>query len=578
MKVLLVSLNAKYIHSSLALRYIASYCDVFKENMEVLELTINHEENDIIKAIYSKQPDVVGFSCYIWNMEIVENIIPILKQIMPNIKIVLGGPEVSYNGQKLFEALPIDMVMENEGEPIWYDYMEHLLHNKMPLNEIKNIIYRDEKGNIVETPKRMPMNMADVPFVYDDLEGLEHKIMYYEGSRGCPFSCQYCLSSAEKGVRFLPLDRIQKELQYFLDHKVKQIKFVDRTFNANKKIAMAIWDYIIRNDNGHTNFHFEIAAELMDEEIFKLLSSARPGLIQFEIGVQSTNTEVLHIIQRPMPFEEIKKVVLEIKALGNIHQHLDLIAGLPLEDYSSFKKSFNDVMSVRPEQFQLGFLKLLKGSGLRENAEKYGIVYKTKPPYEVLYTKEMPYDSMLRLHQIEELVERYYNSERFHTSLEYLYTLFPSVFDFYEAFCMFWQEKEYDKVQHKKAAYYTILLEFALTLEGVNDTLIKELIRFDWYKHEQVKDLPKELLTIDQQPYKEVANLILRNDIFMIECLGIAEQVTARQRLRRMHMEWFNYDVVTREKKETVILFNYVNIPTWTVLTGEMLDEGQRAY
>lgn len=546
--------------------------------MEVLELTINHEENEMIKEIYKRKPDVIGFSCYIWNMEMVESILPVLKQILPEVKIVLGGPEVSYNAHTLFERLPIDMVMENEGEPIWYDYMEHLLHHKMPLEAIEGILFRDSEGNVIETPKRAPMNMADVPFVYDDLEGLEHKIMYYEGSRGCPFNCQYCLSSAEKGVRFLPLERILQELQYFLDHRVKQIKFVDRTFNANKKIAMAIWAYIIEHDNGHTNFHFEIAAELMDEEIFTLLSTARPGLIQFEIGVQSTNPEVLKLIKRPMPFEEIKEVVLQIKALGNIHQHLDLIAGLPLEDYASFEKSFNDVISLRPEQFQLGFLKLLKGSGLRENAEAYGIIYKSKPPYEVLYTREMPYESMLRLHQIEELVERYYNSERFHSSLEYLYTLCPSVFAFYEALSVYWGQNGYDNIQHKKASYYTLLAEFALTLEGINETLIKELIRFDWYKHEQVKELPEVLVTTDQQHYKELANTILRNDTFMIESLGVEEAISARQRLRRMHIEWFSYNIDKREPEEMAILFDYTQSPKWTVLTGEMLDEGKRTH
>ena len=573
MKVLLVSLNAKFIHSSLALRYIANYCKAYEASMEILELTINHEENAMIKEIYQKQPDVIGFSCYIWNMEIIERMIPILKQIMPHLKIVLGGPEVSYGGHALFAQYPIDLIMENEGEPIWYDYMEHLLLDKMPLSEIEGILYRDTDGSVKETPKRKPMQMADVPFVYDTLDGLEHKIMYYEGSRGCPFSCQYCLSSAEKGVRFLPLERIKSELQYFLDHGVKQIKFVDRTFNANKKMAMAIWAYIIEHDNGFTNFHFEIAAELMDEEIMQCLAPARPGLIQFEIGVQSTNREVLRIIQRPMPFEEIKEVVLRIKALGNIHQHLDLIAGLPLEDYVSFKKSFNDVISLRPEQFQLGFLKLLRGSGLRENAETYGIVYKQNAPYEVLYTREMPYDQMLRLHQIEEFVERYYNTERFKVCLEYLYSLFESPFDFYEKLSCYWEEKGYDKLQHKKMAYYVLLAEFGLTCEGVNSNLLKELIRFDWYTHEQVKEVPESLLTCDQQSYKEKANSLIRDDEWMMALLQTEAILPARQRLRRMHIEWFTHHPLTKEACKTALLFDYSSSPTYYVLHPEVWDE-----
>lgn len=577
LKVLLVSLNAKYIHSSLALRYIAAYCREFKENLEVLELTINHEENDLIKQIYKKNPDVIGFSCYIWNMDMIETLIPILKKIMPHTKIVLGGPEVSYNGQALFERLPIDMIMENEGEPIWHDYMNHLVDHHIELSEIEGIIYRDSKGQVITNPKRKPMAMADVPFVYEDLSGLEHKIMYYEASRGCPFSCQYCLSSAEKGVRYLPLERIKEELAYFLHHKVKQIKFVDRTFNANKKIAMAIWEYIIANDNGKTNFHFEIAAELMDDEMFTLLKHARDGLIQFEIGVQSTNPEVLKIIKRPMPFEEIREVALKIKEIGNIHQHLDLIAGLPLEDYSSFKKSFNDVISLRPQQFQLGFLKLLKGSGLRRDAEKYGIVYKEKAPYEVLYTKEMPYDSMLRLHQIEEMLERYYNSERFHYTLEYLYTHFETPFDFYEAFSMYWEEKGYDLMQHKKSSYYTILAEYALTLHTVNPVLVKELIRFDWFKHEQVKEVPQELITADQSQYKDLANRLLRDDQLMVDTLGLDETITSRQRLRRMHIEWFSYNPYTLEETTTILLFDYTQNNQCILLNEVIKDEEERA-
>ncbi len=578
LKVLLVSLNAKFIHSSLALRYIAAYCEPFKDSMEVRELTINHEENDLIKEIYLAKPDVIGFSCYIWNMQQIKTIIPILKQLLPTVRIVLGGPEVSYNAAELFEALPIDIVMENEGEPIWYDYMEHLLYDKKPLSAIEGILYRDKEGVVHQTAKRAPMLMEDVPFVYDNLEGLEHKIMYYEGSRGCPFNCQYCLSSAEKGVRFLPVERMQQEIQYFLDNRVKQIKFVDRTFNAHKKIAMTIWSYIIAHDNGYTNFHFEIAAELLDDEMLELLKPARPGLIQFEIGVQSTNKEVLKIIKRPMPFSAIKELVLKVKALGNVHQHLDLIAGLPGEDYASFRQSFNDVIGLRPEQFQLGFLKLLKGSGLRERAEDYGIVYKANPPYEVLYTKEVPYPQMLRLHHIEELVERYYNSERFKSSLEYIYTLFDTPFDCYEAMSCYWEQKGYDSIPHKKGAYYTLLCEFALAQPMCNPTLVKELIRFDWFKHEQLKEVPTLLVTCDQQQHKDLANSLLRNDLFIEQKLNVSEAIPARQRLRRMHIEWFTHNMLDYSATPSVILFDYTNIPTWYVLEEVDYNENTTTY
>ncbi|MGL4362308.1 MAG: B12-binding domain-containing radical SAM protein [Cellulosilyticaceae bacterium] len=575
MKVLLVSLNAKFIHSSLALRYIMSFCKKYKDNMELLELTINTDENDVIKSIYKIQPDVIGFSCYIWNMEQIETIIPILKQIMPNVKIVLGGPEVSYNSQALFKRLPIDIIMENEGEPIWLEYMEHLVEKTMPLSDISGILYRDSDGVVCETKKRLPMDMAKLPFVYDDLTGLEHKIMYYEASRGCPFNCQYCLSSVEKGVRFLPIERVKKELQYFLDHRIKQIKFVDRTFNTNKQYAKDIWLYIINNDNGHTNFHFEIAAELLDDSLLDVLKNAREGLIQFEIGVQSTNQEVLDIIKRPMPFKDIKEIVLKIKALGNIHQHLDLIAGLPKEDYASFKKSFNDVISLRPEQFQLGFLKLLKGSGLRKNAKQYGIVYKAKAPYEVLYTDHLSYLDMLKLHLIEELVERYYNSERFHTSLEYLYTLYKTPFDFYEALAEYWVKCGHDNVQHKKASYYIILVEFALQNSLCNHNYIKECMRLDWYSHENVKEMPALLQTIDQSIYKTKMNDLLRNDEWIENKVGIVSEISARQRLRRMHIEWFEYDFKTGDKCFSAYLFDYLQKPTRYYLTKELLDDTQ---
>ena len=565
MKILLVSFNAKYIHSSLALRLIEGYCSDYKEHLEVLELTINHEIHEIIKQLYNKQPDVLGLSCYIWYMDLIEELLPILTKVLPNTKIVLGGPEVSYNSEALFERLPIDLVIENEGEETWYEYLKHLIDGDIVLEEIKGIVYRNEKGEVVRNQARALMDLANLPFVYDDLSGLEHKIIYYEASRGCPFNCQYCLSSIEKGVRFMPLERVLNELQYFLDKRVKQIKFVDRTFNTRKAFARAIWQYVIEHDNGYTNFHFEIAAELLDDACLEVLKDARPGLIQFEIGVQSTNMDVLTVIDRKMPFEDIKEITLKIKALGNIHQHLDLIAGLPYEDYASFRRSFNDVISLRPEQFQLGFLKLLKGSGLRKNAEKYGIVYSSKAPYEVLYTNELSFKELLLLHGIEEMVERYYNSERFKHTLEYLYTLFNSPFDFYEALAHYWEANDYDKIPHKKAAYYILLVSFAKDVEGVNLDLLKELIRFDWYLHEMVKEVPEELMTLDQAPYREQANTIIRDDEYMIDELGVSATWTSRQRLRRMHMEWFSYNVYENNAKleePSPVLFDYTGQET----------------
>ncbi|MEF9959954.1 MAG: B12-binding domain-containing radical SAM protein [Niameybacter sp.] len=574
MKILLVSFNAKFIHSSLALRLIRDYCTDYKEHMEILELTINHQLGAILKEIYTKKPDILGLSCYIWNMDLVEELVPLIKKVLPDTKIVLGGPEVSYNSEPVFDKIPVDMIMENEGEETWYDYCAYLIDGKGSLETLKGIVYRTEAGKVRRNMARPLMDMAKLPFVYDDLTGLEHRIMYYEASRGCPFNCQYCLSSIEKGVRFMPLERVLSEIQYFLDQGVKQVKFVDRTFNTSKHYARAIWHYIIEHDNGYTNFHFEIAAELLEDACLEMLKDARPGLIQFEIGVQSSNIKVLTAIDRKMPFEDIQEISLKIKALGNIHQHLDLIAGLPFEDYASFRQSFNDVISLRPEQFQLGFLKLLKGSGLRTRAEEYGIVYHSKAPYEVLYTNHISFAELLKLHGIEELVERYYNSERFNRSLEYLYTLLASPFDFYEAFNAFWESNGYDKVAHKKDAYYLLLVAFADTLEGISKTLIRELVKMDWYAHEMVKDLPTSLITLNQSAYREDANSLVRDDAFMIEKVGVDSTWTSRQRLRKMHIEWFTYHVegdLSEAQTPLAYLFDYTLQPTRYTLLNPWL-------
>lgn len=569
MTILLVSLNAKYIHSSLALRSIEKYCKEYKKHLSILEMTINHEENEILKEIYEKQPEIIGFSCYIWNMSIIKTLLPTLRKILPHTTFILGGPEVSYQSEYLLEEMEVDIIMEGEGEQIWKDYLAYQLDRKGALEDVPGIVYKcGEK--IVRNRPQPPMNLEQLPFVYENLEGLEHRIIYYEASRGCPFNCQYCLSSVEAGVRFLPTERVLKDIQYFLDQKVPQIKFVDRTFNANKKYAKDIWKYIIKNDNDSTNFHFEIAAELLDEESFEILKGARVGLIQFEIGVQSTNLKVLDAIKRKMPFEDIKKVVEKIKALGNIHQHLDLIAGLPLEDYNSFKKSFNDVLSTRPEQFQLGFLKLLRGSGLRNQANLYGIVYKDEPPYEVLYTKDLSYKELLKLHAIEEMVERYYNTERFHTTLEYAYTLYQTPFDFYEAFSFFWKEKGYDKIKHQKQSYYIYLAQFLIESEKVPSQVIKELIRFDWYSHEFVKDMPDLLRTIDQSVYKEQFYAWIKYSEQIQNICPAIENIEPRQRVRKFHLECFSYDMEKLikgqyrqlEPKEYVVLFDYTQKET----------------
>lgn len=542
MKVLLLALNAKYIHTSLALRYIKSYCKEYENQITILETSINNNENEIIKEIYKEKPDVLGISCYIWNMSFVKMLIPTLKKILPHTKIVLGGPEVSYQSEELLNLLDIDFIMEGEGEETWEEYLNYYVKQDRALRSIDGLIYK-ENGTIIKNKPRGPLDLKKLPFVYESLSGLEHKIIYYEASRGCPFNCQYCLSSIEKGVRFVPVETVKEHLSYFIAKKVKQVKFVDRTFNTKKDYAIALWRHIIINDNGYTNFHFEIAAELVNDEMLEVLRDARPGLIQFEIGVQSTNIQVLKTIKRPMPFEEIKKVVERIKILNNIHQHLDLIAGLPFENYSSFRKSFNDVISLRPEQFQLGFLKLLKGSGLRKHAEEYGLIYKAEPPYEILYTKEVNFEEMLRLHSIEEMLERYYNSERFKNALEYLFTCFTSPFDFFESLSIFWEENGYDQVQHNKISYYIKLVEFGTTKEFVDVELLKEFIRLDYILHERINEMPKALETLNREDYKDYNNDLLKDDLFIEKELPHLLDSAPRHRYRMTYLECFKYSV-----------------------------------
>ena len=581
MKVLLVALNAKFIHTSLALRYIKKYCKTYEHQIKILETSINNNENEIIKAIYKEHPDIIGLSCYIWNMSYIKILIPTLKKVLPNTTIILGGPEVSYEGEALFNIPEVDLVMEGEGEETWQEYLDYRHCQGGDIGQIAGLIYRDNEGKIHRNLPRQPLDLERLPFVYDQftIEHLEHKIIYYEASRGCPFNCQYCLSSIEHGVRFVPLEKVKRHMLFFLEHRVKQVKFVDRTFNARKQYAMDIWAFIIENDNGYTNFHFEIAAELIHEEMYELLAKARPGLIQFEIGVQSTNAKVLKLIKRPMPFEDIKKVVRRIQEPGNIHQHLDLIAGLPEEDYASFRKSFNDVMSLRPEQFQLGFLKLLKGSGLREQAEAYGIIYKDEPPYEVLYTSFISYDEILRLHGIDELVDRYFNSGRFKHVLEYLFKCFTYPFDFFEAFSIFWEKRGYDLIEHNKLAYYKHLIEFAESNSKVDAQITKEMIRLDYLLQEPIRDMPIEFETISRETLKEEYNALLKQDEWVQTYMPHLLKLPPRQRYRLTYMDGYHYKVwntldteeelLPLEKVQTV-LFDYSPAqPKWQLILEE---------
>ncbi len=545
MKIILTTLNAKYIHSSLALHSIKSYCHEYKEYIEILEYTINNEENYILSELYNRTPNVIAFSCYIWNIEQTLSIIRTIKKVLPNVIIILGGPEVSYDIENIMENKDIDIICYGEGEATFLELTKYFVDKKGNLNDIKSIAYRKE--NIIINSNRNPLKLDDIPFVYnkDNLSDFENRILYYETSRGCPYQCQYCLSSIEKGVRFLSLERVYSDLQFFLDNKVKQVKFVDRTFNCNKNHALSIWKYLKNNDNKITNFHFEITADLIDEEIIEFLKTVRVGLFQFEIGIQSTNIQTINSIKRKVNFDILADVVKKIKESKNIHQHLDLIAGLPNEDYNSFANSFNDVYKLQPEQLQLGFLKVLKGSGLRSNALEYGLVYKDKAPYEILYTNDLNYKNMLKLKMIEEMVETYYNSGKATYTLKYIIQFFNSPFHFYETLAEYWENNNHNAIQHSKMELYTILMNFSN--EYLVDKLseIKDLLKFDMFLNDNVKTLPawlsyKKSSIIEDKIknfYKEKSNV----EKYLPELMNY----DYKQLSRLTHVEYFSYDIVT---------------------------------
>ena len=460
MKVLLTAINAKYIHSNLAVYSLRAYAGKYAQQTEIAEYTINQPMDDILSDIYKKRPDVLCLSCYLWNILYVEQLITEISKVLPGMQIWLGGPEVSYNAVSVMKKYPqVTGVMCGEGEETFLELMEYWNQERENQDTIKGIVYR-ENGTCRQNPPRPVMDLSKVPFVYDHIEDFQNKIIYYESSRGCPFSCSYCLSSVDKKLRFRDLELVKKELQFFLDHKVPQVKFVDRTFNCKHDHAMTIWQYIKDHDNGITNFHFEISADLLRENELELMSTMRPGLIQLEIGVQSTNPDTIRAIHRTMDFPKLAGIVNRIHSFKNIHQHLDLIAGLPYEDYDSFHRSFNDVYALRPQQLQLGFLKVLKGSHMKEMTEEYGIVHKELEPYEVLGTRWLPYEDILKLKMVESMVELYYNSGQFQNTIACVEPLFEDAFTLYEKLGQFYEKKGYSEISHSRMRRYEILLEF----------------------------------------------------------------------------------------------------------------------
>ena len=506
MKILIAACNAKYIHSNLAVYNLKSCSGEYSSRVVVKEYTINQIRDDILKDIYLEQPDVVCFSCYIWNISFVRELVPDLKKILPQVEFWAGGPEVSYDAVEFLKKNPAFFgVMVGEGEETFHELAGYYIERKPEtLSGIRGVAFRDEnKGrDIVHTGWRELMDLSKVPFAYSNLTEFKNRIIYYESSRGCPFSCSYCLSSIDKKLRFRDIELVKKELQFFIDNKVPQVKFVDRTFNCKHDHAMEIWRYITENDNGITNFHFEISADLLRAEELALMKTMRPGLIQLEIGVQSTNPQTIKAIRRTMDFEKLKGIVEQIHSFGNIHQHLDLIAGLPYEGYDSFHKSFCDVYALRPEQFQLGFLKVLKGSHMMEMTGEYQILYKDREPYEVLSTAWMTYGEILRLKMVESMVEVYYNSGQFKNTLVFLEKYFDDPFRMYEALGRFYEKKGYSEISHSRMRRYEILMEFAGEQKEIPSEALSDVMLLDLYLRENLKSRPS--FASDQKPYERL--------------------------------------------------------------------------
>ena len=498
MKILLAACNAKYIHSNPAVYDLRAFASEYKEHILLGEYTINQTKDEILKEIYRSGAEVVCFSCYIWNISFVRELIFDLKKILPGTAFWVGGPEVSFDAENFLKEMPqVTGVMVGEGEETFLELARYYIEKKGTLADIRGIAFR-ENGEIFHNGWRKVMDLSRVPFAYEQTEDFANRIIYYESSRGCPFSCSYCLSSIDKKLRFRNLELVKKELQFFLDKKVPQVKFVDRTFNCKHDHAMEIWKYILEHDNGVTNFHFEISADLLREEELELMSRMRPGLIQLEIGVQSTNPDTIRAIHRNMDLKKLEASVARVKSFGNIHQHLDLIAGLPCEDYESFRRSFEQVYRMKPDQLQLGFLKVLKGSSMYHEAQKYEILYKEKEPYEV--TAWLSYEDILKLKMVESMVEVYYNSGQFRKTLSWIETFYQEMFSFYESLGAYYEEKGYEEISHSRLRRYEILLEFLKEKTQLPVNTASQYMVYDLYLREKLKKRPA--FAMDQKPYE----------------------------------------------------------------------------
>ncbi len=555
MKFLLCAVNAKYIHSNPAVYSLRAYAgEGLRSYVEIAEYTINQQKGEILADIYKRKPDVIGFSCYIWNWAMIQELIAEVSKVLPQADIWLGGPEVTYDGPGLCKQYPqLKGIMVGEGEATFRELMQYYVDvNRTQTGEICDFAVSNERLHQIAglclpdgyTPARQLIDMSEVPFLYQDLEDFSNRILYYESSRGCPYRCSYCLSSIDKKVRLRDISMVKKELQFFLDKKVPQVKFVDRTFNCDHKHAMAIWAYLLENDNGITNFHFEISADILREEELELLKRMRPGLVQLEIGVQSANPKTIEAVNRVMNLDKLERIVAAVREGNNIHQHLDLIAGLPFEDYESFGRSFDRVYRMRPQQLQLGFLKVLKGSEMQVRAEEFGICCLSTPPYEVLYTNWLSFGEVLKLKQMEEMVELYYNSGQFTHTLLFLEKAFSSPFSMFEALADYYEEQGYVTNSPARAYRYQVLLSFAEKVDQKYAQVYRELLTFDLYLRENVKSRPE--WSVELAPYKEEIRKFYQEEERERKYLPGYGEYDSRQLSKMTHLEPFSYPVWDR--------------------------------
>lgn len=571
MKILLAAMNAKYIHSNLAVYSLKSYAKDFSEHIVIGEYTINNRADYILEQIYKQKPDVLCMSCYIWNISYVEEIIREFHKICPEVPIWLGGPEVSYEVEPFMaNHLEVTGIMMGEGERTFYALCDYYVNKKGDLQNLPGIAYRDKDAGVLHIiAPELPMNMSDIPFCYEKIEDFKNRIIYYESSRGCPFNCSYCLSSVDKKLRFRDLELVKKELAFFIEKKVPQVKFVDRTFNCDHKHAMEIWQFIKEKDNGITNFHFEVSADLINEAELALITSMRPGLIQLEIGVQSTNDATITEIHRTMNLQRLKEIVKRVQAAGNIHEHLDLIAGLPYEDYVTFGKSFDEIYELKPNQLQLGFLKILKGSYMFEHAAEYGMLYHSTAPYEVMQTKWLSFEEVLKIKQVEEMLEIYYNSGQFEVTMKMMDVLFESPFDMFQEFGAFYEEKGYLAMSHSRIRRCEILLEFISACferkkAGMRTTLCCEIA-----EAEQICRMLEESLTFDLY-YRENCKSRPVWAPVVSEFKQITKQYCKKGALS--HVEPFHYRFPNKQERTLVALPEYQKEPLYVLFDYEKRD------